>query len=216
MMNARKASEAARCCLPLLATALLLMAGPAAAAPPNYRYLEIGYGAANFDIGVSGLGSVKADQDGYGVDASFSFFDDRVWIFGSYIDASGDVEGVDLDTERIGLGLGGIFPAGGSATIDVALIYRQDKLAAVGITDDIDGLGAAVGIRGNVLRVLELFGRVGYLDGDYEGAGLWEAGAVWNITDLFGISAGYERLIVDDAGINATLDQYQVGARIKF
>lgn len=201
--------------LAVLVFCLLFVGEQAAAAVPNYKYAELAYGTGDLDISVSGLGSVDIDQDGFELEGSFSL-EDLLWIFGSYADISGDEQGVDLDIETIGLGLGVIFQPGESTTIDVAVIFRKDEASSLGLSADVEGLGAAAGVRSNITPRFELFGRLGYLSEEYEGAIVADLGAVWNINDRFGISASYERLESDEQGVDIQLNQFQLGGRVKF
>ncbi len=201
--------------LAILVFGLLFVVEQAAAAVPGYNYAELAYGTGDLDISVSGLGSVDIDQDGFELEGSFSL-EDLLWIFASYADLSGDEQGVDLDIETVGLGLGVIFKPGESTAIDVSVIFRKDEVSALGLPADVEGLGAAAGVRANITPRFELFGRLGYLSEDYEGAIIADLGAIWNINDRFGISASYERLEYDEQGVELQLNQFQLGARVKF
>ena len=63
---------------------------------------------------------------------------------------------------------------------------------------------------------MEMFARLGYLEGDYEGAFTADLGVVFNIGKRFGIPITYEWLDVDDQGVGLNLSQVQIGARINF
>ena len=200
----------------LLAGSFLLGSLAAYADTPSYRYAELVYSTGDLDISVDGLGSVDIDQDGFELDGSFSFLDDRFWVFGSYSDLSGDESGVDFDIETGTVGGGFILPFGGNASADFSLFYRTDELSALGLSDDVDGIGFAAGVRGNVADPLELYGRLGYLTGDYEGGFVFDAGGVISLTELFAITVSYELLSADDEGVDIDLGQFQIGARLTF
>jgi len=200
--------------LPLLAAGFA--GGAAATELPNYRYAELAYSTGEVDIGVDNLGDVDIDQDGFELEGSFSFLDDRLWVYGSYSDVSGDEAGVDFDIETGTVGVGAIIPLADAATADFSVLYRTDELSALGLSDDVDGIGIAAGVRGNLNEIVELFGRIGYLAQDYEGALLLDLGGVVNINELFGITISYELLSADDDGVDLDLGQLQVGARLKF
>ena len=186
-----------------------------AAEAPNYQYIELAYGSADVDVDVSGLGSADIDQDGYELEGSYSFFDDRLWLLGSYTDLSGEEAGVDLDVETISFGIGSVFKLSDSATIDASVIYREDEFSALGTSADADGAGVAVGTRLNA-GILEIFGRLGYLEGDYEGSLLVDIGVLFNIGEHFGISGSYELLDVNEQGVDIQFSQLQLGGRFQF
>lgn len=195
---------------------LLLGTMSAFAETPSYRYAELVYSTGELEVSVDGLGSEDIDQDGFELDGSFSLLDDRLWIFGSYSDLSGDVSGIDFDIETLTLGGGYILPVGENAAADFSVLYRTDDLSVLGLSDDAAGLGFAAGIRGNIAEPVELYGRLGYLTGDYEGGFLLDAGGIISVTELFAISISYELLSADDEGVDLDLGQFQIGARIKF
>ncbi len=188
----------------------------ASAATPSYRYAEAAYSTGDLDLTVSGVGSVEFDEDGFEIEGSFSLIDNQLWLVGSYSDLSGDEFGIDLDIETIGLGVGWIFQAGPTTSIDTSVIYREDELSTLGVADDVDGVGVAAGVRSNITELVELFGRIGYLEGDYEGGILADLGIVFNVTEQFGFSGSYEWLEADDEGVELELSQFQFGARFKF
>ena len=194
----------------------ILTGQPAAAATPSYKYAEVAYSTGSLDIDVSGLGSVDIDEDGFELEGSFSFLEDQFWVTAFYSDLSGDEQGVDLDIESLGLGLGWIFKVTDTTSVDASLIYREDELSALGDSADVDGIGIAVGARSNVTDMFEVFGRVGYLEGDYEGGFTLDFGGVVNINERFAVSISYELLNADDEGVEIELGQFQLGGRVKF
>ncbi len=183
---------------------------------PNYTFVELAYSTGDLDVSVGGIGSVDIDEDGVELEGSVSLLDDRLWLVGSYTDLSGDEAGIDLDVETIGLGVGWIFKPGEATTIDASVIYREDELSAIGLSGDVSGPGVAVGVRSNVSDLIEIFGRLGYLEDDYEGAITADLGLVFNINERWGITAAYEWLDVDDQGVEVELTQFQIGGRVKF
>ena len=201
----------------LLLTGIFLLGGIAAQADtPSYRYAELVYSTGELDVSVDNLGSESIDQDGFELDGSFSFLDDRLWVFGSYSDLSGDESGIDIDIKTGTVGGGFILPFGANAAADFSVFYRTDELSALGLSDDIDGVGFGAGVRGNVAEPLELYGRLGYLTGDYEGGFVFDAGGVISLTELFAITVSYELLSADDEGVDLDLGQFQIGARLTF
>ena len=184
---------------------------------PNYKYAEFAYGTGELELTVQGVGSADVDEDGFEIEGSYSFIDNRLWLFGSYTDLSGDEAGGDIDWETTEVGVGLIFSENDTTAIDVAVRRREDKLSVSGAgSDDIAGVGASLGIRSNVSDTAELFARIGFLEGDYKGSATLDLGAVYNITDSFALSLSYEWLDYDDEGIELELSQIQLGARMKF
>ena len=128
---------------------------------------------------------------------------------------------VNWDTDTLKAGAGWIFPVTEQTSIDLSAQLRQDdvKVSAGGFaseSDDLNGYGAAVGFRSNLTDGLELFGRLGYLDGDYEGAVTADIGILISFTDNIGLSISYDYLDFDDRGAELELSLAQLGARWQF
>lgn len=192
------------------------LAGLAHADAPNYKFIDLLGSNGELDFSVTGLGAADIDQDGGGLEVSYSFLDDRLWVFGSYSDVSGDEAAVTLGVETTRIGTGWIFKPVEKATVDVSLLYREDKLSFLSSSGTTDGFGLAVGARGTVFNRFEVFGRVGYLDGDYEGALTIDLGVLYNIGERWAFSVSFERLDIDDQGVGIELNQTKIGVRVKF
>ncbi len=194
----------------------VLSVGIANADIPNYKYAELSYGTGELDLGIFGE-SADIDQDGFQIEGSYSFLEDQLWVFGSYADVDGSEPGVKVGVETTRLGAGWIFSASDSVSVDVSALYRKDDLSVSGLgSEDIDGLGIAVGGRANLSDLIELYGRLGYLSSDYEGAWTVDLGAVWNINERFALTLSAEYFDFDDDGVELELTQFLVGARVKF
>ncbi len=194
----------------------VLSVGIANADIPNYKYAELSYGTGELDLSITGEGSVDIDQDGFQIEGSYSFLEDQLWVFGSYADVDGSESGVKVGVETTRLGAGWIFTASDNATIDVSVLYRDDDFEIDGESVDGNGLGVAVGGRLNASELIEVYGRLGYLSSDYEGAWTIDVGGVFNINERFALTLSAEYFDFDDDGLGLELIQLQAGVRVKF
>jgi len=204
----------------MLLAGLFAFAGAVGAATPNYKYAEVAYGTGDLELALSGVGSADIDQDGFEIEGSYAFIDEQLWLYASYADLSGDEAGLDIDVETLELAAGWIFGISDTTSIDLSARYREDALSVSDGFDsesvDVDGLGVAIGVRSNITEMIEIYGRLGYFESDYEGALTYDIGAVFSVTDLIAISVSYEGLDFDDDGVDLELSQLQAGFRVKF
>lgn len=202
-------------CIPLT----LLAATDAWSQSPSHSFIEASFSTGELDLGVSGLGSVDIDQDGFKVEGSLRAAD-RIVVRASWATLSGDEGPLDLDFDTLIIGAAWLFPVRDNTHLEVGLEYRTDDLQVSAFgdseSDDVDGAGLTAGVRSLVSNRLELFARASYLGSDYDGAVALDAAATFFVTPRFGITAGLEYLDVDDEGVSLKLTQFQLGGRITF
>ena len=66
---------------------------------PKYRYLDLAYVDSNLEVELDDA-KEDVDQEGYEIEASYGFFDNRLLLVGSYTEVSGDLGPVDVDLDR--------------------------------------------------------------------------------------------------------------------
>lgn len=205
----------------LLALAAVTLLGSTAvwSKAPNHTFVEAVFSTGEIDLGVSGLGSVDIDQDGFKLEGSVQALDQLV-VRGSWSTLSGDEGPVDLDTDTLVFGTAWLYPASDTTHLELGLEYRIDDLKVdIGggsESDDANGLGVTAGVRSNLGDRFELFARASCLTGDYDGGVALDAAATFFVTERFGITAGFEYLDLDDEGVSLTLTQVQIGGRVTF
>lgn len=188
-----------------LAGALLLPA-MGYAGDMSYSYVEAGYGETEIDVG-QGFGDVEGD--GFSLAGSLAVAPN--WhVFADFAGAD-----FDFNVESTSYRVGGGFNYGISDTADVIarLSYVNVEVevdTAFGtFSEDEDGFGLGVGLRGEVVDNFELEGGIEYLDlgGDGGDDTSFIAEGRYFFTPMFAVGAGVE--IGDDFttyGINARLN----------
>jgi len=176
----------------------VFLAAPAIADSPSYNFVEAGYSWLNLDDGIDG--------DGYGLEGSFEI-GDNMFAFAGYasFDADYDIDGTFWEA-----GLG--YHTGISDNTDFfAKAYYLDQSIDLGVfggTQDDDGYGVGIGIRGNVTDLIELFGEINYEDIGDDAITEFGAGIRFNLSDSFAL------------GLNASFDEdvttYGASARLYF
>ena len=124
---------------------------------PSYNYVQIGYQKIEVDEVFPG---VDVDGDGFGIAASLEV-GDSLHIFGGYSQADFDF---DVDIDQLNFGLG--YHTGISDSLDFVaeLSWIRAEADFAGFSDDEDGYGASIGLRGFAGRSVELVGMIDYVD----------------------------------------------------
>jgi|GEM_PF-2343402 len=188
---------------------------PALARPPSYNYTELAFIDGEFRLG--GSASSSWYQNGFQVDGSYAL-DNRLWLSATYSGVSSDTTAAIPASLRSNTGIlraGYIFRPAEAISIDVAALWRFDDNTQP-LTNN-EGPGASLGVRA-ALGVFEVFGRGAYLAGDFDGGYSVNAGALWNWTENFALSAGY-RLTQYEPSVGTTtynIEYVNVGIRFTF
>jgi len=197
---------------------------------PNYKYVELDYVYGTSEITSDDL-SDQLNQDtfylpeGLALKGSYVFVE-QLLLRGSYYVGSGEwKKTADVDQQSALLGVSWLAPTTDATGIDVGLDYRADKVelkrkstGSKGDTD-IKGPGVSFGVRVAPIRQLEFGARVGWYEGDYEGAIGWGVNVAWNIGDRWGVNTSYDSI---DADVNNSeinkyeLNQFALGGRFYF
>ena len=205
------------------AASLLLVTTSAFAADeiprPNYNYVEadLVYGEIEADIGADSVNFYLTEgaalRGSYAFDA-FEDLDGELLLRGSYYTGSGEFKNTfDVDWDSWLLSAGWLIPTDDSVGIDISLDYRNDDVDFKGIgSADGDGFGMSVGLRAAPIQNLELGVRVGWYEGDYDGAIAFTLNAAYNFTEQWGINLFWDQ--INDS--SDTLDQFGLGGRFYF
>jgi Ax21 family sulfation-dependent quorum factor len=186
--------------------ALALLAGlplSAQASELSYNFIEADYLRVNIDD------ADDFDPAGFGLRGSFAM-GEQFYGFGSYLSASDDVGGFDLDVDQSQLGLG--YRHGVSDKADFIA-----ELSWINQSVDVDGLGEAdgnggklsVGIRGLMGDQFEGYAKANYLDGsDFDGDFSATLGAQFRFNETWGLTG--------EAEFGGDGDVYMIGVRASF
>jgi hypothetical protein len=173
---------------------------------PSYNYVDAGYLRLDLD-------DISLDPTGYFVRGSIEAGEN--WFFkAGYGTADDSSSFVDVEADEYNVGVGYKKALGENSSFHIALDYINAEAEAKNnfggkASADENGYGVTLGVRGMVSESFELNGGIGYADvGDEDGLGLG-VGAVWYLTEGFGILA--EASADDDSN-----RQYMVGVRLSF
>jgi len=199
------------------AASLLLLGASAFAADeiprPNYNFIEadLVYGELEADVGADSLNFYFTE--GAAIRGSYAVADE-ILVRGSYYTGSGEFKNTfDVDWDSWLLSAGWLVPTDDSVGIDLSLDYRNDDLDFKTIgSDDLDGFGISFGLRAAPIQNLELGVRLGWYEGDYDGAIGFTLNAAYNFTEQWGINLFWDEL--NDS--SDTLDQFGLGGRFYF
>jgi len=188
----------------LLGPVLVLFALPAFAGDINYNYLELGYQQIDFDEDI--LPGFDINGNGYSIAGSFEL-GESVFIAGGYSQADLDF-GVKADTLSLGVG----YHVGLSDNVDfygtLSAVRVEASISGFGSEDE-DGYGAEIGVRGMIGERFELSGSLGYVDlGDGADGTEVGAGLQYYISDAFSIG-----LTLD---VDEDVTAYGAGIRLYF
>ena len=197
---------------------------------PNYKYVELDYVYGTSDISSDDLSDqINKDTfylpEGLALKGSYVFVE-QLLVRGSYYVGSGEwKKTADVDQQSALLGVSWLAPTTDATGIDVGLDYRADKVelkkkstGAKG-DSDIKGFGISFGVRAAPIKQLELGARVGWYEGDFDGAIGFALNVAWNIGDRWGVNASWDSI---DADVNNSelnkyeLNQFALGGRFYF
>lgn len=185
----------------LLASALSVAALSAQASDLDYTYAQIAYDSTDVD---------SESLDGFTFGASIKFNDSFYGTF-NYKDADGGVLLLGLSETTGGIGFIKSTSDNTDWVSELSLV-RWNLDTVLGDFDD-NGYRVATGLRGMASDKLELSGKVNYTDiGDFGNGFGVSLGAVYHVSDTFGLTAGYDFADID----GSELDSFTVGARISF
>ncbi|MDP6435660.1 MAG: hypothetical protein QF790_03505 [Gammaproteobacteria bacterium] len=191
-----------------------LFSSSAMAELPNYNYLEIAISGG--DVEGTELPDSRIDIGGYDIEGSL-VVSDSILLQAAVTGLEEDISGPDLEIDTFEISIGTIKEVGENTTFDLSFQYRDDEAELEGFGKvDFDGPVLLIGLRSNVTDSLEVYGRLGYLLGNYEGGTSTDLGLVWNFSDAFAATFSYEVTDVDDDDLEYQVDQWQLGARWNF
>ena len=188
-----------------LALIVALMISPAFAGDLNYNYIQGGFQTLDLD---DDSGLVDDDGSGFAIRGSVEIAPSW-YLFGSY--GSADLDSAfldDIDFDELTIGGGYYASLSQRADVFAELAYVSVEVDAAGLgSEDDNGFGARVGVRGMVSDRVELLGAVRHVDLDAAGDGTSLEGEAWYaFTEQF--SLGVSGSFGDDVtvlGINGRL-----------
>ncbi|MEJ2298719.1 MAG: outer membrane beta-barrel protein [Woeseiaceae bacterium] len=159
---------------------VLLFAVPSFAADFNYNYFQAGYQEIDIDGLFSGF---DVDGDGYFVGGSIELTD-HWFVAGGYSSADFDV-GLELD--QLSIGAGYHVPLNNNVDFYGLLSFERAEASASGFgSEDENGYGAEIGIRGMIGDRFELNGSLHYVDlGDGADSTGFGTGLLYNFSNVF-------------------------------
>src|SRR5688572_151078 len=190
----------------LMALALLAalpMSAQAADGKLSYNFIEADYVRVNVDD-ADGF-----DPDGFGLKGSFAL-GESFYGFGSYLSASDDLSGFDLDVDQSQLGLGYRHGISDNADFITELSWINQSVDVDGLSN-VDGNGGklSVGIRGLMAEQFEGYAKANYTDGgDFDGDFSGTVGAQFRFNETWGLTGEAE--FGDDGEV------YMLGVRASF
>jgi hypothetical protein len=197
---------------------------------PSYKFVELDYVYANLDVESDDF-SEQLNSDSFYIPTSFSLKGNYVVVEqllfrGSYYYGSGEwKKSADVTNQSVLLGASWLAPTSDATGIDIGLDYRADKIdlkskstGEKGDTD-IEGVGISFGVRAAPSKRTELGARVGWYEGDWNGAIGFNLNFAWNINERWGINTSWDRIDSDVKSSDISkykLDQYALGGRFYF
>jgi len=197
-------------------------------ARPSYKFVEVDYvyGTANVE---SPQLPAQANKDtwnlpeGFAVKANYVFVE-QLLLRASYYDGSGEwKKSADVDASSGLVGISWLAPTSDATGIDVGIDYRGDnvtfKNSKNNFDEDINGAGVSFGVRAAPFKNTEIGARVGWYEGDYEGAIGFNLNFAWNFNEQWGINASWDKIDADVDKNEITkyeLNQYAIGGRFYF
>ena len=197
---------------------------------PNYTYVELDYVYGNVDISSDELpDSINKDSFHIGTGLALKgsvVLVEQLLLRGSYYGGTSTwKDTLDVDVTSAVASVGWLAPTTDATGIDVSLDYRKDdieikqKSSSDKGDEDISGAGISFGVRANPTKAIEVGARVGWYEGDWDGAIGFNLNAAWNIGDRWGVNVSWDRIDSDVKGDkldNYKLDQYALGGRFYF
>jgi hypothetical protein len=195
---------------------------------PNYKFAELDYVYAVANVDSDDL-STKQNNDDYYVPEGLKLqgswvFEDEWLVRGSYYTGSGEWKSTnDVDTSSMLISAGWLPQTEDTTGIDLSLDYRSDSYeldrSKNNFDEDISGPGLSVGVRTAPFDNVEFGVRLGWYQGDYEGAIGFTLNAAYNFADNWGVNLFWDRMKADsmDEPLSGyELNQYGVGGRYYF
>ena len=191
----------------ILGLSLIVFAAPALAGDLNYNFVQLGYQKVDLD---DDFFDSSIDGDGYGISGSFEV-GESWFITAGYSKLEFDTDfGFNVDLDQLGIGVGWHTDMSENADFFATLSYVQAEASASGFeSEDEDGFGMTVGIRGMLGEKVELEGSIGYVDlGDAGDGTSFGVSGLYNFTETFALGLFVE---TDD-----DVTGYGIGARFYF
>lgn len=194
---------------------LALIAAPVAnAADLSYSYIDANYVDTELDAG----DGTEISGNGFGLSGSIAFGDTGFYGFGAYETVGEEVDGIDVDINRITAGAGYALKIDERlhALLEVAYLDYDFDVAVAGFGSGsvgADGYRANVGLRGLLADNIEGIAKLGYINVEEEGVTLYdgavgELGFRWHIDKAW--SAGLSTEFAEDE------TTYKLGARLSW
>jgi hypothetical protein len=197
---------------------------------PNYTYVELDYVYGDVDIKGDDL-SDSINKNSFHIGKGLALkgsvvLVEQLLLRGSYYGGTSTwKDSLDVDVTSAVASVGWLAPTTDATGIDVSLEYRKDdieikqKSSSNKDDEDISGAGISFGVRANPIKAIEVGARVGWYEGDWDGAIGFNVNAAWNIGDHWGVNVSWDRIDSDVKGdelSNYKLDQYALGGRFYF
>jgi len=194
---------------------------------PNYTYVELDYVYGTADVEAASL-SDQANKDTWNLSEGLALkgsivLVEQLLLRASYYSGKGEwKKSSDVEATSGLVSVGWLAPTTDATGIDISLDYRTDNVEFKKnnkLDEDIDGVGISFGVRAAPTKSTEIGARVGWYEGDWDGAIGFSLNFAWNFGDRWGINASWDRIDSDVDGDkldNYELNQYALGGRFYF
>jgi hypothetical protein len=195
---------------------------------PSYKFVEVDYVYGTANVESSQL-PAQANADTWNLPEGFALkgnyvFAEQVLLRASYYDGSGEwKKTADVDASSGLVGISWLAPTTDATGIDVGIDYRGDnvkfKNSNNNFDEDIDGVGVSFGVRVAPFKNTEFGARVGWYEGDFDGAIGFNLNFGWNFDEHWGVNAWWDNIDADVDSTDITkyeLNQWGIGGRYFF
>jgi len=196
---------------------------------PRYNFAELDYVYGVVQPQSDSL-SAQQNNDNYYVPESAEVrgswvFYDELLVRGSYYTGSGKYKSTnDIDSSSLLVSAGWLPPTADSTGIDISFDYRADNFQfdrkKNKLDEDINGPGISVGVRTSPFQNTEFGVRLGWYEGDYDGAVGVAVNAAYDFADNWGVNVFWENISADsiDSGALSSyeLNKWGIGGRYYF
>jgi opacity protein-like surface antigen len=182
----------------ILAAALSAVSAASFAAAPAWDFVQASYVMTDFDDS-----DLTYEPDGFAISASKLVTDD-VFVTGSYSMQNDDIVGIEVDLDRMSLGLGYRYALSNRTDLFGIVSYEDVEISGSGTSESEDGYGLTAGARSMVMDNIELRGAVKYIDTDSGSDTSLIIGGDYFFSPAFAVGVSYETSDdVSTFGLNA-------------
>ena len=198
----------------LLGLALVAPAAQAADGTLSYTYVEASYVDTELDLG----DGTEVSGDGFGLNGSIAFGDTGFYGLAAYETVGEEVDGVDVDIDRITAGAGYALKIDERLhlLLEAAYLDYDFDVAIAGFgsgSAGADGYRASIGLRGLMADNIEGLAKIGYANVEEQGVKLYD-GAVGELGFRWHIDAAWSAGLTTEIAEDETT--YKLGLRLQW